>query len=101
MREQSEARLPRAHSTPEKTEIARPVSQIGKVETLFQSANAGQGVKIEESPMRMVMQAMARAETAKNMRNAEPLTPPVPMRYMTALMLQSLSKPSEAVDIRI
>lgn len=94
-------RMPVTTPKPIKSEITRPVAPAGSTATLYGSPGSGERARIQDSPMRMVMEAMARADSSKKLRSSQSLAPPVPMRYMTALMLQSLNSNSDGVNKRL
>ena len=77
--------------TPEKPMTNRPVSEIGQSTKTNSNREMVQVAKSADSPMRMIMDAMASiSDEGDQTEKAQALVPPVPIRYLNAFMLQSM-----------
>ena len=88
---------------PGKPETLRPVLSPEKAIRTFGPHGQGYGkasVKNSTSPMGLILEALARPSKPTHSAAKPLLVPPVPMRYLSAFMLQSEFPRGENVDQR-
>ncbi len=82
------------------SEIVRPVAAPGKTTEVSARPPSIPKTTPDASPMGMIMETMVRSEKSSETSDSAQLVPPVPLRYLSALMLQTLSENAEKVDER-